>query len=130
MVFVPWLIKQVNAACQSGMMFSVIDRNMGPYPTNCIKKLMALALRCSLDETNDRPSMLEVVRELENISSAILESGDSVPEMNVNMSSSGTSVGSGPSSSVYDRRSPYVSMDFPGSGGDLVSGVFHTINPR
>ncbi|KAI3474312.1 hypothetical protein Pfo_029100 [Paulownia fortunei] len=122
------IVREVNTACQSGMMFSIIDRSMGPYPSDCVKKFMALALRCSLDETKDRPSMLEVVRELENISSMLPESDNPALELNVNMSSSGTWVASAPSSSVSDRRSTYASMDLP--GGDLVSGVIPTIKPR
>ncbi|KAL7095061.1 hypothetical protein ACP275_10G001600 [Erythranthe tilingii] len=129
------IVREVNAACGSGMMVSIIDRKMGPYPSECVKKLMALALRCSLDETKDRPTMQEVVRELENITTMFEQQSstgdtDTVPEMNViNRFSPGTSsVGSGPLSSVYDRRSPYVSMDLNSS--DLVSGVIPTINPR
>ncbi|GFY83881.1 hypothetical protein Acr_03g0006550 [Actinidia rufa] len=60
---------QANAACQSGLMFSVIDRNMGPY-----KRFTALALKCSQDKTDVRPTMLELVRELENIVSKLPES--------------------------------------------------------
>lgn len=122
---------QVNTACQSGLMFSIIDRSMGPYPSDTVKKFMALALRCSMDETKDRPSMLEVVRELENISSMLPESDNTPPESNLNMTSSGNSMASAspPSSSLYGGRNSYVSMDLlPGS--DLVSGVIPTIAPR
>ncbi|KAL0450882.1 UNVERIFIED_CONTAM: putative LRR receptor-like serine/threonine-protein kinase [Sesamum latifolium] len=118
------IVREVNTACQSGMMFSIIDRSMGVYPSDSVKKFMALALRCSSDETKDRPSMLEVVRELENISSMVPESDHTA----LGMSSSGTSVASAPSSSVYDRRSTYLTIDLPGS--DLVSGVIPTIKPR
>ncbi|KAI3473862.1 hypothetical protein Pfo_028043 [Paulownia fortunei] len=111
------IVREVNTACQSGMMFSIIDRSMGPYPQTVF-----------FDETKDRPSMLEVVRELENISSMLPESDNPALELNVNMSSSGTWVASAPSSSVSDRRSTYASMDLP--GGDLVSGVIPTIKPR
>ncbi|KAI6698721.1 hypothetical protein NL676_018840 [Syzygium grande] len=65
--------EQVLQACQSGSMFSIIDRSMGPYPSECIKKFMALALKCCEDQTKGRPTMLEVVRELENISSMLPE---------------------------------------------------------
>ncbi|KAL0310105.1 UNVERIFIED_CONTAM: putative LRR receptor-like serine/threonine-protein kinase [Sesamum radiatum] len=118
------IVREVNTACQSGMMFSIIDRSMGVYPSDNVKKFMALALRCSLDETKDRPSMLEVVRELENISSMVPESDHTA----LDMLSSGDSVASAPSSSVYDRRSTYLTIDLPGS--DLVSGVIPTIKPR
>lgn len=106
------------------MMFSIIDRTMGPYPADTVKKFMALALRCSMDETKDRPSMLQVVRELENISSMDLSVAPN------NMSTSAAA--SPPTSSLYgDRTTGYATMDLlPGTGTDLVSGVIHTINPR
>ncbi|RRT78898.1 hypothetical protein B296_00014517 [Ensete ventricosum] len=53
-------------ACQSSM-FSIIDNRMGSYPSECIEKFVSLALRCCQDETDARPSMKEVVRELETI---------------------------------------------------------------
>ncbi|XP_073289179.1 probable LRR receptor-like serine/threonine-protein kinase At1g06840 [Primulina huaijiensis] len=121
------IVREVNAACQSGMMFSIIDRSMGQYPSECVKKFMALALRCSLDETKDRPLMLEIVRELENIFAMLPESDSTALELNLNMSSSGTSSTSIPT--LSDRRSTYGTMDLiPGS--DLVSGVISTIKPR
>lgn len=99
-------------------MFSIIDGSMGPYPSECIKKFMGLALRCSLDETKYRPSMLEVVRELENISSMVTEFDSS----NSNMSTSAET-----SSSLYAGNN-YVTMELPRS--ELVSGVIPTIKPR
>ncbi|KAA8517619.1 hypothetical protein F0562_015093 [Nyssa sinensis] len=119
------IVREVNAACHSGMMFSIIDWSMGPYPSECIKRFMALALKCSDDETKVRPSMLEVVRELENISSVLPES-DTIPS-ELDASTSGMSVSAAPST-VYSRRNSYVSLDFHGS--NLVSGVIPTIKPR
>ncbi|KAL1549036.1 putative LRR receptor-like serine/threonine-protein kinase [Salvia divinorum] len=112
------IVREVNTACQSGMMFSIIDRTMGPFPEDIVKKFMTLALRCSMDETKDRPSMLEVVRELENISSMLNPSISTSP--------------SPPTSSLYgDRTTSYGTMDLlPRTGTDLVSGVIPTINPR
>ena len=40
---------------------------MGSYPPKCVVKFLNLALKCCEDETNARPSMAEVVRELESI---------------------------------------------------------------
>ncbi|KZV50347.1 putative LRR receptor-like serine/threonine-protein kinase, partial [Dorcoceras hygrometricum] len=121
------IVREVNAACQRGMMFPIIDRSMGQYPSECVKKFMALALRCTLDETKDRPLMLEIVRELENIFAMLPESDSTALELNLNVSSSGTSSASIPTFS--DRRSTYGTMDLiPGS--DLVSGVIPTIKPR
>ena len=54
-------------ACSSDMMFAVIDKDMGTYLTECVEKFMTLALKCCEEETESRPSMAEVVRELEDI---------------------------------------------------------------
>lgn len=123
------LVREVNIACQSGTMFSLIDESMGPYPSDCIKKFMQLAIRCSQDETKDRPSMLEVVRELENISSALPECDNTALELNLNnVTSESSTSASAPSSSVYSKTHTYVSNNLPGS--NLVSGFFPTIKPR
>ncbi|KAJ9693581.1 hypothetical protein PVL29_009505 [Vitis rotundifolia] len=117
------IVREVTAACQSGAMFSIIDQNMGPFPSDCVKKFMTLALRCSQDLMKDRPSMLEVVRELENISSMLRQAGHSRSESNT----SGSGISGMGTSAVYPGRNSYVS-GFPGS--DLVSGVIPTIRPR
>ncbi|KAJ0028500.1 hypothetical protein Pint_35114 [Pistacia integerrima] len=126
--FFPSLLLQnlVNSACQSGMMHSIIDSGMGPYSSECLKRFMALALKCCEDETERRPSMLEVVRELENLSSMLPESETILTDSDISASgSSGI-----PTSSLYSERNSYVSGDFPEAGSDLVSGVVPTIRPR
>ncbi|GJN36902.1 hypothetical protein PR202_gb25840 [Eleusine coracana subsp. coracana] len=50
----------VLMANQSGMIFSVVDSRMGSYPAECVERFAALALRCCQDETDARPSMVEV----------------------------------------------------------------------
>ncbi|CAA2990199.1 probable LRR receptor-like serine threonine-kinase At1g06840 [Olea europaea subsp. europaea] len=102
------LVREVNMACQSETIFSIIDKSMGPYPSDYIKKFMQLAIRCSQDETKDRPSMSEVVRELENISSVLPESDNTTLELNLNTITSKSSA-STPSSSVYSclQQSPW-----------------------
>lgn len=111
-------------ACQSSMVFSIIDNRMGSYPSECIEKFVSLALRCCLDETDARPSMTEVVRELETI-------WRMTPEADTTASES-TATDSGmkatPPSSSSDSRNPYVSSDV--SGSNLLSGAMPTIIPR
>lgn len=58
---------QVNNAHQSGMIFSVIDTRMGSYPSECVEKLVGLAIKCCRDNPEERASMVEVVREVENV---------------------------------------------------------------
>lgn len=107
-------------------MFSIVDRNLDQYNPECVKKFMALAVKCSKEETEARPCMLEVVRELENIISMVPES-DSLPSQMDDDSSSGMSaIETGP---LYSERNSYVSSNYI-VGSDLVSGVVPTIKPR
>ena len=113
-------------ACQSGKMFSIVDRNMGQYTPECLKKFMDLAVKCSEDEASARPSMLEVVRELESITSMVPESVSLPSE--VDGSSSGAS-GSYEPTPLYAQRDSYISSKYL-NGSDLVSGAIPTIKPR
>ncbi|KAJ6395174.1 hypothetical protein OIU77_020437 [Salix suchowensis] len=117
-----YIVREVNAACQSGTMFSIIDQKMGPYPSDCVKKFMALALKCCQDEPAERPAMLEVVREVENISYMLQESAPISSEFET----SGTMEVDSPA--LYTPGKPSASSGFLGS--DLVSGVFPVIRPR
>ena len=108
------------------MIFSVIDARMGSYPSDCVEKFLSLALKCCQDETDARPSMAEVVRELENIWFMMPEMDSRTTESV--LSSSAGKVVSDPPSSSNAGKNPYVSEDV--SGSDLVSGVVPTITPR
>lgn len=108
---------------QLGMVFSIIDNKMGSYPSECVERFLALALRCCHDKPEDRPSMLDVVRELENILRMM-------PEIETQSSESASQSGkllSLPSSSYVSRDLYSISN---ASGSDLVSGVIPTIAPR
>ncbi|KAI4302628.1 hypothetical protein MLD38_038350 [Melastoma candidum] len=111
------LVREVQQACQSGMMPSFIDRNMGTHPSDSIKKFMELALRCCEDQKISRPSMLEVVRELENLSSALSETDPSASESD----SSNPRVTPANPSPLYSR-SFIETREFAGS--DLIEGHF------
>lgn len=113
----------MNASYQSGLMFSVIDDSMGSYPSECIERFVSLALRCCRDETDARPSMAEIVRELENIWRMTPEAD--VTRVSNSMDSENSKVGT-PSS--YSREEPYTMADI--SGSNLLSGVMPTISPR
>jgi hypothetical protein len=112
-------------ANQSGMIFSLVDSRMGSYPAECVERFAALALQCCQDETDARPSMVEVVRELETIwqmtpgTENIASSESTAGEMG--SSSSNTTM-----SSSGDR---YISS-MQVSGSNLLSGVMPSINPR
>ncbi|CAK7324655.1 unnamed protein product [Dovyalis caffra] len=97
---------------------------MGSYPSECIERFVALALRCCHTKQEKRPSMLEVVRELENIlrilpetdttdiESASTYSGKTAPAFSGMLASS---------SSFYASRDASKSSTLLGS--DISSGV-------
>ncbi len=106
------------------MIFSVIDGRMGSYPSECVVKFFTLALKCCQEETDARPSMAEVVRELDSIWLMMPDSDiRSADPMITNAEKEVT-----PPSSSSTMKHPYVSFDV--SGSDLVSGVVPSITPR
>ncbi|XP_039001835.1 probable LRR receptor-like serine/threonine-protein kinase At1g06840 isoform X3 [Hibiscus syriacus] len=119
------IVREVKTAHESGTVLSIIDSRMGWYPSECMERSVGLALSCSDNNPEKRPSMLEVVRQLEYIlkmmpqtdlisSSTDLYSGKSLTE---------------PSSYGGTNREAYVSSSSV-SGSDLVSGAIPSIAPR
>lgn len=115
---------QVNIAFRSGVIFSVFDERMGSYPYECVEKFLNLALKCCQDDTDERPSMAKVVRELEDIWMMMPETDTEITESLV---SEPGKVVTPPSSSSFPTTS-YVSEDV--SGSDLISGVNPSVAPR
>ncbi|TXG46834.1 hypothetical protein EZV62_026128 [Acer yangbiense] len=117
------IVREVTIAYQSGMIFSMIDRRMNSYPPACVEKCVTLALKCSQDETESRPSMAEVVRELENIWLSMPESDIQITELVT--CSDHTRVVDPPSSSSSSTQISNVS-----SSNHVISGDISTITPR
>eukprot|EP01018_Ginkgo_biloba_P016592 Gb_26381 [translate_table: standard] len=61
------IVREENKAYESGVMLSMINPRMGSYPLKCLEPLVRLAASCYKDETDARPFMADVVRDLENI---------------------------------------------------------------
>ncbi|KAH9737063.1 protein kinase domain-containing protein [Citrus sinensis] len=120
------IVREVNVARDSGMVFSIIDNRMGSYPSECVERFVTLALRCCHDKPEHRPSMSDVVRELENILKMFPET-DSM--FSKSESSSLLSGKSASTSSSFLTRDPYVSSSNV-SGSDLISGAVPSISPR
>ncbi|KAK7305564.1 hypothetical protein VNO77_43470 [Canavalia gladiata] len=118
------IVREVNVAYQSGVIFSIIDGRMGSYPSEHVEKFLTLALKCCEDEPEARPKMAEVVRELENMWSTMPDSETKKAE---SITSDSGKMDSTPSSSSA-MKTPFVSGDV--SGSDLVSGVIPSIKPR
>ncbi|KAL0911557.1 hypothetical protein M5K25_019706 [Dendrobium thyrsiflorum] len=117
------IVREVTLAYQSGMIFSAIDSRMGSYPSECVEKFVSLALRCCQDDTDARPSMPEVVRELEIIWRKAPETFTSPLESVVGELKTAT-----PTSSSAGDTQPYLLSDV--SGSNLISNVTPSIAPR
>ncbi|XP_034913761.1 probable LRR receptor-like serine/threonine-protein kinase At1g06840 [Populus alba] len=117
------IVREVNMAHQSDIMFSIIDNRMGAYPSECVERFVVLALDCCHDRQDKRPSMQEVVRELETILKMMPETDAIYTESTPTYSGKSAS-----SSSFYSSRDPYRSSSLLGS--DLTSGAVPTITPH
>ncbi|KAL3358737.1 hypothetical protein AABB24_015707 [Solanum stoloniferum] len=119
------IVREVKMAHKSGVMFSIMDKNMGSYLSECAEKMVELALKCCQDKPEDRPSMLEVVRTLETILQ-MMPYTDADPLDNKASFSETTS-----SASFSNTRSGDLFISSSNvSGGDLISGVTLNITPR
>ncbi|KAM3692261.1 hypothetical protein ACJW31_08G075200 [Castanea mollissima] len=119
------IVREVNVASKSDMIFSVIDGRMGSYPPKCVVKFLNLALTCCEDETDARPSMAEVVGELESIWHMMPDSDIiSVDPVVTNAEKVATPPSSSSTSTVKDSYASEI------SGIELVSGVVPSIMPR
>ncbi|XP_057435438.1 probable LRR receptor-like serine/threonine-protein kinase At1g06840 isoform X2 [Lotus japonicus] len=125
------IVREVNLACQSGMVHSIIDSRMGFYQSECVEKFLTLALSCCQDNPEERPSMLDVVRELEDIMAMLPETETSFSDVTLdNSGKMAPSSSSSPSTSGFNvtRKDQHMSEYVLGS--DLVSDVIPTIVPR
>ncbi|XP_042511449.1 probable LRR receptor-like serine/threonine-protein kinase At1g06840 isoform X3 [Macadamia integrifolia] len=120
-----YIVREVSKAYRSGMIFSVIDECMGSYPSECVEKFAKLALRCCQDETEARPSVAEVVREIEDITT-MLPGSDAFASGT--MGSNSWKLVNPPSSPITEVNNPSVSSDIYSS--DIIGGVFTTIRSR
>ncbi|XP_039016229.1 probable LRR receptor-like serine/threonine-protein kinase At1g06840 [Hibiscus syriacus] len=102
-------------------MFLIIDSRMGCYPSECIERFAGLALRCCQDKTDNRPSMSDVVRELEFILKMMPETESVSSDSTSSSSNSGKLLQSSSASSVSSSNV---------LGSDLSSGVVPSITPR
>ncbi|XP_074322556.1 putative LRR receptor-like serine/threonine-protein kinase At1g06840 isoform X2 [Apium graveolens] len=115
------IVREVKLSYNSGTMFSIIDSRMGSYPSECVERFLALALKCCQDKPEDRPSMLDVVRELENLLQKMPETKPDLSKPTYRESSSSASL-------VLSNEEYFASLNM--SGSDLVSGVTTSIKPR
>jgi len=97
---------------------------MRSYPSDCVDKFSTLAMKCCNDETDDRPSMIDVVRELESIWHMMPESDSKTTDtMSIDIGMEMTSP-----SSYSLLKNPCVSSEV--SSSNLGGGGAPTITPR
>ncbi|GMJ01612.1 hypothetical protein like AT5G01950 [Hibiscus trionum] len=124
------IVREVNTAHESGMVLSLIDSRMGWYPSECMERLVGLALSCSNDNPEKRPSMLEVVRQLEYIHKMMPKIDSISSSSDSNHLYSDKSLPLAETSSYGStNKEAYVSSSFV-SGSHLVSGTVPSIAPR
>ncbi|KAI7750729.1 hypothetical protein M8C21_013031 [Ambrosia artemisiifolia] len=109
------IVREVKIAHQEGIMFSIIDNKMGSYPSEWVEKFVSLALRCCNDKPEKRPSMSDVVHELEHIL-------EKIPEMGVDFSE--------PESSSFVKTSSSFNSSSIVPGSDINSGGDSIFLPR
>ncbi|CAN6467574.1 unnamed protein product [Victoria cruziana] len=121
------IVREVKRAYQAGNLLRVVDGRMGSYPSEYIEQFAKLAIKCCDDETDLRPSISEVVRELEIICQKIPPSEYTSSELTETtsentMSSVITNINQAGS------RDDYLSSSV--SGGDLHSSFVPYPYPR
>lgn len=60
-------VSKVDLANRSGNLISLADPSMGPSPEEVLELLLRLGLKCCNENCTTRPSMIDVVRELEEM---------------------------------------------------------------
>ncbi|KAL6606157.1 hypothetical protein ACP70R_041810 [Stipagrostis hirtigluma subsp. patula] len=123
------IVREVNSAYQSGDISGIIDSRMSSYPLECATRFLSLAMKCCQDETEARPYMADIVRELETIRSMLPEGENLVPET---METGCGTMAQSPSTSSTTIWDLFVSSIISGSG-EIDSGVPSrtvTIRPR
>ncbi|XP_020589891.1 probable LRR receptor-like serine/threonine-protein kinase At1g06840 [Phalaenopsis equestris] len=121
------LVREVSMAYRSGRTFEIIDSRMGSYPSDCIEKFASLAYSCCQEEPDARPSMPEIVRELENI-------WKMMPEGGMLYSESSTKYPEKASAPLFSAISSsaltYSYLSYDVSGSNLNSTSIPNIKPR
>ncbi|KAL4557750.1 hypothetical protein LXL04_035938 [Taraxacum kok-saghyz] len=107
------IVREVKIAHETGTMFSIVDNRMGSYPSECVEKFVSLALSCCKDKPEKRPSMVDVVRELEQIL-------EKMPEDELMEPNSKYFVESSSMSSMYSSSNVEGSSDLTSGGTPLV----------
>ncbi|XP_038881798.1 probable LRR receptor-like serine/threonine-protein kinase At1g06840 isoform X2 [Benincasa hispida] len=120
------IVREVKLAHQMGTILSIVDTTLGSFASECLERFVALALSCCHDNPEERPSMLVVVRELENILNMMPnDSGTLSSDLSLRSSAR---LPSSPTSTSCITRDQFPSGSI--SGSDLISDVMPTIRPR
>ncbi|CAN6467568.1 unnamed protein product [Victoria cruziana] len=119
------IVREVNHAYQAGVLLSVVDSRLGPCSFECLDQFAQLSIRCCQDETDLRPSISEVVRELESIWRKMPPSEYTSSEATETRTEATGSLNYASVTSTEDVHAPSSI-----SGGDLHSGAVPDLSPR
>ncbi|KAM0822844.1 hypothetical protein ACQ4PT_071249 [Festuca glaucescens] len=123
------IVREVKSAYRSGDIAGILDSRMSSCPLECATRFLLLALKCCQDETDARPYMAEIVRELDGIRSVLPEED----LFSVNSTITGSSVtlaNSAPDSQAATTRELFNSLQ-ASSSGQAYSGILSgTVSPR
>ncbi|XBI66381.1 hypothetical protein VPH35_045967 [Triticum aestivum] len=84
------IVREVNTAYRSGDISGIIDSRMSWCPPEFATRFLSLGLKCCQDDTDARPYMAEIARELDAIRSDLPEGEDFMSVTSMEISSSGT----------------------------------------
>ncbi|BAT83876.1 hypothetical protein LR48_Vigan503s000800 [Vigna angularis] len=124
------IVREVNMAHQSGTVSSIIDSRIGLYTSECLEKFLTLALSCCQDNPEERPSMIDVVRTLEDIIAMLPEAETVYSDVSLDSSGNIAPPSSSASTSASHVAREEQHMSSYVSGSNLVSDVIPTIVPR
>ncbi|KQK10331.1 hypothetical protein BRADI_2g53400v3 [Brachypodium distachyon] len=124
------IVREVNTAYRSGDISGIIDSRISSCSPECITRFLSLALKCCQDETDARPYMAEIVRELDAIRSLLPEGEDLVSVTSMEIGSSATLTKSTSNSVTTTTGEHFGSFQTSGSGRAHSGIPSGTVAPR
>jgi serine/threonine protein kinase/Leucine-rich repeat (LRR) protein len=125
------IVRETLQRSMAGQAMSMVDPHIANYPVEALETFMQLALSCCRDMPEARPTMAEVVRDLEALGRRFADDGSSdgfsldMPSM-----SSRSSVGSLPTSYPHSSYPHSIPERDSADTSELLSGTVMHVAPR
>ncbi|KAM3333338.1 hypothetical protein ACQJBY_028432 [Aegilops geniculata] len=110
------IVREVKAAYRSGDVSGIIDSRMSRCPRELATRFLSLALKCCQDDSDSRPYMADIARELDDIRSALPEGEDLLSVTTMETGSFATLTQSTSNSFVTTTGEHFDSSHASGSG--------------